>query len=471
MSIGDRISALFRGESPRQHEAAVPRDPGSLIELHRVSKSYAPADGGAPVIVLDDIDLDVREGEMLALLGQSGSGKSTILRIMSGLIEPSQGTVLREGLPLTGVNPDVAIVFQTFALYPWLTVEENVAVGVTKRRIAATEAGDEIQRAIEMIGLDGYENAYPKQLSGGMRQRVGFARALVARPKVLFMDEAFSALDILTADNLRNEVVNLWKQRSEAGPRSIFFVTHNIEEAVAMATRILVISSHPGRIAKEIVNPLPYPRDPNAASFGEMMEQVKEAITALVLPDKPEEKRAATGVREPAAASTRIESIPPVPVAQIVGLLEILEASQEIINVFDLSSEVGKDFGETIAIVKAAEMLNLVDTPKDDVMMRPAGWYFLAAAAPQRKTLFHQAIMKLRVFQIVSAKLEAAEEGRLPADEVREMLSTLLPYDPPDKLFETVVAWGRYADILDFDQDADEVHLVKEEEDDEEGEP
>ncbi|HXZ48863.1 MAG TPA: nitrate/sulfonate/bicarbonate ABC transporter ATP-binding protein [Usitatibacter sp.] len=438
-------------------------DAGLLIELHQVSKVYEPADGGAGVTVLDDIDIAVREGEMLALLGQSGSGKSTILRLVSGLTAPSRGTVLRHGAPLSGVNPDVAIVFQSFALYPWLTVEENVEVGVIRRRVEPSEGAQEIQRAIDLIGLSGYENAYPKQLSGGMRQRVGFARALVARPEVLLMDEAFSALDILTAENLRSEVVRLWQDRAGAGLKSIFFVTHNIEEAVSMASRILVMSSHPGRITTEIVNPLPYPRDPSAASFAAMMDQVRAAITALALPDQPEERAAGPAARPEAEAAQRIESIPNVPLAQIVGLLEILEASQETINVFDLSARIGKEFGDTIAIVKAAEMLDLVDTPKDDVYMMPTGWYFLAAPLPQRKTLFRQAIMRLRLFQIVAARLGEAPDKRMAADNVKELLATLLPYDVAENLFQTLVAWGRFAEILDYDQDDDTVFLIPEE--------
>ena len=455
--------------APAASAAPDPGDAGFLIELHHVSKSYAPADGGPGVTVLDDVAVTVREGEMLALLGQSGSGKSTILRLMAGLTEPTQGTVLRHGAPLEGVNPDVAIVFQSFALYPWLTVEENVGVGAIRRRIEPAEVADEIQHAIDLIGLSGYENAYPKQLSGGMRQRVGFARAMVARPEVLMMDEAFSALDILTAENLRSEVVKLWQDRTGAGAglKSIFFVTHNIEEAVSMASRILVMSSHPGRITAEIANPLPYPRDPNAASFAAMMDQVRAAITALALPDQPEEAHAGTAAQPqaaPTAPPQRIESIPNVSVAQIAGLLEILEASQETMNVFDLSARIAKEFGETIAIVKAAEMLDLVDTPKDDVFMMPTGWYFLAAAPAQRQTLFHQAIMRLRLFQIVAARLAEADDKRLPADDLKEMLATLLPYDSAENLFQTIVAWGRFAEMLDYDADDDTVFLIPDEE-------
>jgi NitT/TauT family transport system ATP-binding protein len=446
-----------------------------LIELRHVSKSYVSADGGSPVTVLDDISLEIREGEMLALLGQSGSGKSTILRLMAGLTEPTQGAVLSHGEPLVHVNRGLAIVFQSFALYPWLTVQENVQVGLIQRRLDARQEQEEIGRALELIGLSGYENAYPKQLSGGMRQRVGFARALVAQPEVLCMDEPFSALDVLTAESLRSEVVDLWRGSGHGGLKSIFLVTHNIAEAVFIATRIVIISSHPGRVRNVIPNPLPYPRDVNSKPFAAMVDQVHAAITALVLPDEPAEHIAAPAFdagsdqavgapesapgRPAAPASARVESIPNVPVETIVGLLEIIEDAQETINVFDLSARIGKEFGETIATVKAAEMLDLVDTPKDDVLMTQFGWYFLAAPGPARKTLFRQAIMKLRLFQMLTTRLAESPDGRINADSVLEELGTLLPYDQPAKLLETLIAWGRYAELIDFDQNANVVHL------------
>ena len=211
-----------------------------LIELRSVTKAYAGRDGGPPVTVLDGISLEVRDGEMLALLGQSGSGKSTILRLMAGLTRPTSGVVLAHGEPLTSINHRIAIVFQSYALYPWLTVQENVRVGLVQRRLDSADEEDEIERALALIGLTGYENAYPKQLSGGMRQRVGFARALVAQPEILAMDEPFSALDVLAAENLRTQVVDLWRGAGHAGLRSIFLVTHNIAEAVFMATRIVL---------------------------------------------------------------------------------------------------------------------------------------------------------------------------------------------------------------------------------------
>lgn len=471
MPVETLLAARPTPELPRENGLG----PAPLIELRHVSKSYSGADGGAPVTVLDDINLEVRGGEMLALLGQSGSGKSTILRLMAGLTEPTQGAVLSHGSPLNGVNRRLAIVFQSFALYPWLTVQENVQVGLIQRRLDTRQEQEEIGRALELIGLTGYENAYPKQLSGGMRQRVGFARALVAQPEILCMDEPFSALDVLTAENLRTQVVDLWRGSGHAGLESIFLVTHNIAEAVFIATRIVIISSHPGRVRTVIANPLPYPRDVNSRQFAALVDQVHAAITALVLPDEPPEAIAARsagigvgravaatggapGAASPAAGA-RVEAIPNAPVETIVGLLEILEDSQETINVFDLSARIGREFGETIAIVKAAEMLGLVDTPKDDVIMTQAGWYFLAAPATVRKTLFRQAIMKLRLFQMLTARLESAPEGRVAAGDILDELRTLLPYDEPSKLFQTLIAWGRYAELVDFDQNANAVHL------------
>jgi NitT/TauT family transport system ATP-binding protein len=446
-----------------------------LVELRRASKSYPGSDLAAPVTVLDDISLEVRDGEMLALLGQSGSGKSTILRLMAGLIEPTKGVVLSGGMPLQGINHRLAIVFQSFALYPWLTVEENVQIGLLQRRLDAEEEKEEIARALELIGLTGYENAYPKQLSGGMRQRVGFARALVAQPEVLCMDEPFSALDVLTAENLRTQVVDLWRGSGHAGLRSIFLVTHNIVEAAFMATRIVIISSHPGRVRNVIVNDLPFPRDINSRAFAALVDQVHAAITALVLPDEPAEGAGsgrpvgAAEVAEAAPPAARIETIPNAPAETIVGLLEILEDSRELINVFDLSARIDREFGETIAIVKAAEMLEFVDTPKDDVVMTEVGWYFLAAPPAVRRTLFRQAIMKLRLFQILASRLESAPEGRIDADEVLEELAKLLPYDQPPKVFQTLIGWGRYAELIDFDQDTNVIRLHHASEGDDEG--
>jgi NitT/TauT family transport system ATP-binding protein len=270
----------------------------------------------------------------------------------------------------------------------------------------------------------------------------------------------------------------LWRGSERAGLKSIFLVTHNIVEAVFIATRIVIISSHPGRVRNVIPNPLPYPRDVNSKPFADMVDQVHAAITALVMPDEPartavaQAVESAEGVKEPAvpAGGTRVEPIPNVPVENIVGLLEIIEDAKETINVFDLSARIGKEFGETIATAKAAEMLGLVDTPKDDVLMTQAGWYFLAAPSPARKAMFRQAIMKLRLFQMLTAHLDAAPDKRIAADSVLEELGRLLPYDHPAKLLETLIAWGRYAELIDFDQDTNTVYFHEATESDDEDE-
>ena len=464
-------TAALLSAQPVLPEAGGEKTP--LIELLNVSKSFSSGTQ-SPVTILDRVNLRVGEGEMLALLGQSGSGKSTILRLMSGLAQPSSGQVHYHGQVLTGVNRGLSIVFQSFALYPWLTVSENVEIGLTGQRLSRQQQEAEVERALELIGLSGYENAYPKELSGGMRQRVGFARAIVAKPEVLCMDEAFSALDVLTAENLRTEVVNLWQDRKseQSSLKSIFFVTHNIAEAVFMATRIVIISSHPGRIKHVIENALPYPRDVNSKEFQALVDQIHAAIVALALPDEPMPAAAPAQTEEgrkqaehaPAVRSTHVESIPQVSVGRVSGLLEILEDSTETVDLFELSHRIGKEFSDTISIVKAAEMLDLVDTPKQDVFLTDLGREFLAGDQTERKVIFARQILKLRLFQIICGSLHKAGKP-VDADIILQELAILLPYDNPEKLFETIIAWGRYAELIDYDQDTHTVFVQEEEED------
>ena len=254
-----------------------------VAELCAVSKSYKTA-GGHDLKVLENIDLAVRPGELLALLGQSGSGKSTILRCLTGLVEPTSGRALRNGKLLQGINPDVSIVFQTFALYPWLTVEQNVAVGLMSRKMDRAEREAAVDHAIDLIGLGNYHAAYPRELSGGMRQRVGFARALVVDPMLMLMDEPFSALDVLTAETLRTDLLDLWTQ-GRLPIKSVLIVTHNIEEAVFMCDRILVLSSNPGRVIAEIKVPFKHPRNRLDPRFRQMVDDIYSRMTV----------RAATG--------------------------------------------------------------------------------------------------------------------------------------------------------------------------------
>lgn len=429
-----------------------------IAELRSVTKSFITA-GGHELKVLDQIDVAVHEGELLALLGQSGSGKSTILRCLTGLIEPTSGRVLHNGETLHGVNTDASVVFQTFALYPWLTVEQNVAVGLMAHQVSRTERDAAVDRAIELIGLGNYHAAYPRELSGGMRQRVGIARALVSQPRMLCLDEAFSALDVLTGENLRQELISLWRTPG-TGLSSIFMVTHNIEEAVEMATRIVVLFPRPGRLGLVLENTLPYPRDTKSPEFEKLVNLIHECITTTTLPDLPAEVQVAG--QPISRARNRMESIPLVPVGQILGLLSILNDSPELSNIYDISDEIGKEFGETIALVKAAEILEFVDTPKDQVRFTELGKRFVNADRETRHKLFSEQVFKLRLFHIIIALLEENEE--VEAVRIIKDIGSALPYDNPDKTFQTMIAWGRYAGLMDYNAKTGMVFVPKNEE-------
>lgn len=429
----------------------------AIAELKSVTKSYV-TEGGHELKVLDQIDLAMHEGELLALLGQSGSGKSTILRCLTGLIEPSSGLALHRGEKLKGINADASIVFQTFALYPWLTVEQNVAVGLMSRKMSRQDKQEAVDRAIDLIGLSNYHHAYPRELSGGMRQRVGMARALVSKPRMLCLDEAFSALDVLTAENLRQELISLWRD-PEGDLKSIFMVTHNIEEAVEMATRIVVLFPRPGRVGLVLENPLPYPRDVKSAEFQRLVSIIHECITTTTLPDMPPEKPVPG--QPISRARTRMESIPYVPVGQILGLLSLLRDTPELSNIYDISDEIGREFGETIALIKAAEILDFIDTPKDEVVFTDLGRKFVAADATERKGIFAEQVFKLRLFHIILALLREYEE--VESERIIKDIASALPYDNPDKTFETLIAWGRYAGLMDFNAKTGMVFVPRDE--------
>jgi NitT/TauT family transport system ATP-binding protein len=434
-----------------------------ISEMCNVTKTFSVG-GGRELKVLDQIDLAIHEGEFLALLGQSGSGKSTILRCLTGLVKPTSGRVLSYGKPLQGINPDASIVFQTFALYPWLTVEQNVEVGLMAKRMDRKEKAEAVETVIDLIGLNNYHAAYPREISGGMRQRVGIARALVSEPKMLCLDEAFSALDVLTAESLRNEVIAIW-HREDSSLKSIFMVTHNIEEAVEMASRICVLFPHPGRLGLVVNNDLPYPRNSNDAGFQRLMKTIYECITTTALPDLPPEPAAVSG-RPISRAHPRMESIPVVGVNQILGLLSIIHESPELDNIYDISNEIGKDFGETISIVKAAEILEFVNTPKDEVQFTELGRRFFEADRETRTAIFAEQVKKLRLFHIILAYLEVQEE--VEGETVLKDIATALPYENPEKILQTMIAWGRYAGLMDYNANTGMVTLPEEEEEEKE---
>jgi len=425
---------------------------GVLGELVNVSK-YLTLPSGKSVEILDSINLEVKEGEVLAVLGPSGCGKSTLLRIITGLIPPSSGQVIFKGEPLLGINPNTAMVFQNFALLPWLTVYENIAVGLQSSNFDDEEVAHRVKKAIDTIGLEGYEEAYPKELSGGMKQRVGIARALVVQPELLCMDEPFSGLDVLTAENLRGEVINLWLDH-KTDTKSILIVTHNISEAVFLANRIVILGTNPGRVRVIINNDLPYPRDTRSLGFLSMVDRIHDIITNAILPDEVEAPSA-----EIHRIPVRVEPLPNTGVSEIVGLLEILDDQNGQVDIFDLAVRIGKDFGTVIGVAKAAEMLDLVDTPKHTVIFTDLGRKFVKSDINERKRIFNQQLRNLRIFQILLTMLSNAEQQELDEEIVLEELALVLPNENPQTLFDTIVAWGRYAELIGYNADEQTIYL------------
>src|SRR5260370_11208866 len=441
-----------------------PTEALKIAELRNVSKTFHMGKG-RELKVLDQIDLAVHEGELFALLGQSGSGKSTLLRCLTGLTAPSAGQVLCYNRPLVGVNPFASIVFQTFALYPWLTVEHNVEVGlIAKRDLTRDQKSEAVEKAIDLIGLNNYHSAYPREISGGMRQRVGIARALVSQPTILCLAEAFIALDVLTAEGLRGEVVTLWRGASNT-LSSIFMVTHNIEEPLELSTRICILFPHPRRLGLILENNLPHPRDSNHPEFQRLMKVIHETITQQALPDLPPEPPPGPG-KPISKARARMESIPTVGVNQILGLISILHDSPDLDNIYDVADEIGKDFGETIAIVKAGEILEFVNTPKDEVQFTDLGKRFFESDRQTRKPLFAQQDQKLRVFHIILGYLEVQEE--VSSETVTHDIATALPYENPEKILHTMIAWGRYAGLMDFNANTGMVVIPEDDEEESE---
>ncbi|MBX3027339.1 nitrate/sulfonate/bicarbonate ABC transporter ATP-binding protein [bacterium] len=416
-----------------------------LAELRGVGKSYA-SDGRA-LPVLRDVSLAIPAGEVVAVLGPSGCGKSTLLRILTGLIPPTTGEVLCHGQPLRGFHPGAAIVFQSFALYPWLTVADNVGVGLYRRGLAAAEARQRVGHAIDLVGLEGFEEAYPKELSGGMKQRVGIARALVGGPELLCMDEPFSALDVLTAEALRSEVYGLWS-RGSMGLKSLLLITHLIEEAVFLADRILIMAANPGSVKQVLVNELPHPREYRDPAFLELVDEIHAAITAIHLPD---ERRA--------AGRPRLEPVPNVSVNEVIGLLEVVHDHGDRIDLFELANRLRLDLGRSILVVKAAELLELVATPKQDVLVTPVGRELVASDENGRKRLFQRQLLRTPTFAFLFDRLRQAPGARLPADVVREELACFVPNESTPELFDAIVTWSRYGELLRYDASDDALFL------------
>jgi NitT/TauT family transport system ATP-binding protein len=420
--------------------------PTPIVELCGIDMTFGE-NTGDKMKVLDDINLTVQEHDVMALLGPSGCGKSTIMRILSGLIQPTSGVVKYRGTPLNGVNPGVAMVFQNFALFPWLSVRENILLGLENSTYSPEEKTGHFQKIIEMVGLDGYGDVLPKELSGGMKQRVGIARALIMEPVILCMDEPFSALDVLTGETLRNEIGRIAMDPA-AGFKSLVLVTHNIAEAVYLARNIVVLAAHPGRVQKIVPNPLPYPRDSSTPGFQQLVAQIHAILTNSVLHDEPsvsEPEVVTPGAAEEAAYAP----LPNVNLGEVMGLVQLLHPEPE--SIFALATRLKKDFTTFLSVIKAAELIELVETPGQAVRLTKGGVSFQKADPKQRKKMMHDLLLDLKIFRHFLDKIEQSEEKEITEEVILKDLLEFFPNERPKNLFKTLVGWARYAELFTYD--------------------
>jgi NitT/TauT family transport system ATP-binding protein len=424
----------------------------SLISVRRVDKSFAGA-GGKRIPVLQGIDLEVADSEFVALLGRSGSGKSTLLRCIAGLIAPTSGEVLFRGERLMGCNPGTAMVFQSFALLPWLSVQQNVEIGLEARGVAPRKRAEQALRAIDIVGLDGYESAFPKELSGGMRQRVGFARALVLEPDVLLMDEPFSALDVLTAENLRGELLELWEGH-RFPTRSVVMVTHNIEEAVLLADRILVLGTNPGRLRAELINHVPRPRHRRTPDFDALVDHIYGIMTGAAEP------AVAAGNGATAHHTLGDTPLPNATVDGVSGLAEILDHRDGVCDLADLARLLGLEVDDMLPLVDALVLLGLATLTGDTLALTQDGRAFAGANIQESKRIFAtQALESAPLVRTIDRALRGSNDGNLPAGFFTDLLHRKFGDAEARQQMDTAINWGRYAELYAFDGTREQLSL------------
>lgn len=420
-----------------------------LIEVVSVQKSFLKGDK-QELRVLEDINFRMYEGEIVALLGKSGSGKSTLLRILAGLIQPSKGTVFYRGNPVYGPARGISMVFQTFALLPWLTVLQNVELGLEALGIPRDERRERALKAIDTIGLDGFESAYPKELSGGMRQRVGFARALVVNPDLLLMDEPFSALDVLTADNLKSDLLDLWETK-KTGLHGILFVTHNIEEAILLADRIIVFNSNPGCIRGELKITLPHPRSDLDPRF---RNQIDRVYTLMTTP----QPRLETSTTEISHAPIDIGyRLPEANIAEVTGLLETLNSPENNgkMDLPDVADTLNLDIDELFPLTELLEILQFAKVSKGDITITEAGKAFVEADILERKKIFLEHLKKyVPLARYIYDQLTRHPRHRALEENFLSLLEDYLSEKEAARVLDTVIEWGRYAELFAYDYNA-----------------
>jgi len=421
-----------------------------IIRTQQVEKFYAqPSENRIQVI--SPTDLAIYPGEIIALLGPSGSGKSTLLRMLAGLSKPSGGKVYWHGKPISSVHIHVSIVFQSFALFPWLTVLENVEAPLKAQGMAGDERRERSLKILDTVGLDGFQAAYPKELSGGMRQRVGFARALVVEPEVLFMDEPFSALDVLTADNLRSELMELW-QKKTIPTKAIFIVTHNIEEAVLLADRIIVLGRNPGHVRTDFkVTTLIHPRDRKSQAFTQLVDYIYKVLTR---PDvAPAEMPTLTdGRRVRDQRQMHYEMLPHARPGGIAGLLEFIIDFSGRIDIYRLADELALEIDDLLPIVEAAQLLGFLRVEEGDVAITPEGHEYAESEILKQKELFRKAAIEhVLLLRQITRALDNKNDHTVPEEFFLDMLDEQFSQEETQRQLETAINWGRYAELFDFD--------------------
>jgi NitT/TauT family transport system ATP-binding protein len=413
-----------------------------LLELQAVGQRYGGEE--KPFTALEGVTLALAEGELVALLGPSGCGKSTLLRIATGLQSPSAGRVFYRGDPVAGVNPRATIVFQTFALFPWLTVQQNVEIALKVRGVPARVRTARALDLLDRVGLDGFETAYPRELSGGMRQKVGFARAMAVEPELLCLDEPFSALDVLSAEALRGELLELWTG-GRIPTRAILMVSHNIEEAVFMADRIVVMDKGPGRVVADFRVTLPHPRERKAPPFLEVVDRIYAILAGQT---EPEHIEHGTAPGEP--GPTR--SLPHVQINTLAGLVEHLkEQPAGRADIYRLAQEFTYHSDQVLLLTEATELLGFATVAKGAILLTPLGETYAEASILARKEIFASRLRRLPLFAWLIGMLRADDRRQLSWDVVLAALELEFPPEEAERQLDTAVSWGRYAELLGYD--------------------
>lgn len=414
----------------------------SIIEVRNLRKSFKK-DAQQDLLVLEEVNFALNDGEIVALLGKSGSGKSTLLRIIAGLVTPSGGSITYRGKDVTGPAPGIAMVFQSFALMPWLTVLENVELGLEAMGVAREERRRRSIEAIDIIGLDGFESAYPKELSGGMRQRVGFARALVVNPDVLLMDEPFSALDVLTAENLKSDLLEIW-QSKKTNTNAILVVTHSIEEAAMLADRIVIFGSDPGYIRAELEVAIEQPRQVTDPKVEEIVDKVYTLMTS--------------GAREKSKQAMRAKQIdigyrlPDVDPSELAGLIDNMTEYEGRIDLPLLADELMMSIDDLFPIMECLEILGFAKVSDGDILLSELGRTFSEADLQKRKQLFAACLLeKVPLVRMIRSVLDEQRGNRVTQDRFLDKLEDYLSDKESERVLKTVIDWGRYSEIFAYD--------------------